>query len=436
MKRSPKKIGIYIVSVLGAAGTGLQNYMAVATLIKSMMTSAFAVSKAGVGIIHGLALSLGGICSGVANVCINIELLENFVERITQKPRPKLVGWQRFRYWFGSGVFIFTGVLFGLTAFAFGPIGPLAALGIAAGVFVAAIMAIQELETWLESFDNQKEGNKKSLKDIFKEWKASLTKSKCLGIAIAVGNVVALSLLFTMGLGSFLMGVGVPALPAIITAFTFAFTGGAFTEFYFYNRFLSSFCNNIKENWQKFWQAKHPLIGLVCGAVNALVNGVLSYVGIMMITGLLVTAGIAVPPLGVVIAVAASVAVCAGLASFILGIDFWIRNSEKLTSIFHKNNPTHTLPFAQDKEQMDTKAILSQLTPSNSQDLPILEEVKEEKGNEHEAELPAIHAISKVPAVTEGQFNLFVNNKEVVKEPTNDLMLDENLPSLAATPAR
>jgi MFS family permease len=341
-----KKPGIYIVSMLGAAGTALQNYSAVAAFLKSIFHAAFAGSKIGLGLIHGLAISLGGLCSGVVNLCINIELLENFLERVTQKKKPQLQGWQRFRYWFGSGVFVATGVLFGLTTLAFGPIGPLAALGIAAGIFVAGIMIIQELETWLEGFDNVGKEQKKSLKEIFKEWKATLTKSKAFGTIIAIGNVVALSLLFTMGLGSFLLSVGVPALPAIVTALVIAFTGGAFTEFYFYNRFLATFCNKIKENWHKFWQTKYPIVGLLCGVANSVVNGVLSYIGIMMITGLIAAAGIAVPPLGVLIAVAVTAALFAAAASFILGMDFWIRNSEKLTNFFKKSKETVVEPSA------------------------------------------------------------------------------------------
>ena len=141
------------------------------------------------------------------NFFVNVDLLESFIERLfgkpnPEKPKPKLTAWQTFWLWLGSGVFIATGLLFGLTAIAFGSIGALAAISIAAGIFVAAIMIIQELETWLQSFDDEKE-NAKSIKQIINEWVASLTKDKLLGVAIAVGNVLALSLLFTFGLASF-----------------------------------------------------------------------------------------------------------------------------------------------------------------------------------------------------------------------------------------
>jgi hypothetical protein len=369
-KKNSKKFGIYLVSLLGAAGTGLQNYMAVAALIKDLMDGAFAATKAGLSIIHSIALAFGGLCSGLVNFCINIGLIENFLERITKKKKPDLKGWQKFRYWFGSGVFVITGLLFGLTALAFGPVGALAAVSIAAGIFVAGIMTIQELETWLESFDDKEETiidangqkktiikKKKSLKELFIEWKSSLTKRKVVGLVIAVGNVVALSLLFTLGLASFLTGVGVAALPALIIGAVVAFTGGAFTEYYFYNRFLSDFCENIKEKWKAFKETKYPALGMASGIINALVNGVLSYIGIMMITTLLTAASIAMPPIGIVIAITAIAATFAAVASFILGLDFWINNSKKITGYFTKEKSASDKPV----EGGDTHSIKSRL---------------------------------------------------------------------------
>jgi hypothetical protein len=346
---------IYLVSILGAAGGALQSYMAVVALLNGFVDGAFAVTKLGLSVVHGLAITLGGVCGGLVNFFINIKLLENFLERVTEKPMPNLTGWQKAQYWLGNGVFILTGILFGLTVFAFGPIGALAAVSIAAGVFVAVIMMIQELETWLEGFDNLDEGNKKSISEVVSEWAATLTKGKILGYVITVLNVVALSLLFTLGLATFLMGVGVPALPAVIAGFAVAFTGGAFTEFYFYNRFLSTFCDKFVENIKEFWNSKYAPLGLVTAGINAIVFGVTSYVGIMSMTGLLAAASIAVPPLGVVIAVAATVAVFAGVASFILGVDFWRqRNSTRLPDFTHQVQP--------DEDVSDTKGILSTLS--------------------------------------------------------------------------
>jgi len=334
MKAMVKSIAVYTISALGALGSALQNYVAVAALLNSLMNGVFAATKASLSLVHGLALFLGGFCSGLVNFCVNVDLLESFTERLfgtpdPEKPKAKLTAWQTFWMGLGSGVFIATGILFGLTAVAFGAMGVLAGLSVAAGVFVAAIMVIQELETWLQSFDNEKE-NAKSIKQIFQEWKASLTKGKILGVIIAVGNVLALSLLFTFGLASFLIGVGVPALPAVIAGFAVAFTGGAFTEFFFYNRFLSNFCQKINENWQAFWQSKYAGFGLVTSGINAVVNGVLGYVGITTMTSILVAAGIAIPPVGVVIAIGVVGGVFAALASFVLCLEFWKSNSKRL----------------------------------------------------------------------------------------------------------
>lgn len=344
MLRYVKKLGTYAVSLLGAAGTGLQNYVAVFALIKSMATGVTALTKTSLGLMHGVAILLGGVCSGLVNFFINVDLLENFMKRLTKKSMPKLSGWRKFSYWAGIAVFVTTGVLFGLTAFAFGSIGVLGAVSVVAGVFVALIMMIQELETWLERFDNP-EVKKGSWWQQTKEWVRSLNKGKVFGIVIAMGNVLGLSLLFALGLTSFLTGVGVAAWPATIIGLTVAFTGGAFTEFYFYNRFLLSFCSKLHDNWQRFLASKYSPLGLVCGVINALVNGALSYVGISMLVPLLAAAGLAVPPVGVVIAVAVAASACVALASFILGMDFWERNSQRLPSLVTKQHYQADIKF-------------------------------------------------------------------------------------------
>src|SRR3990167_9645172 len=151
-----KKWVLYIISLFGAVGTGLQNYLAVAALMQAIAQGAFAATRVGLLVIHSLAIALGGLCSTFANFCMNISLLKDFFKRFTKeewKKRPKLKGWKRFKFWFGSSIFIITGILFGLTAAAFGPAGILAILSIVGGVFVAVIMIIQELETWFKSFD-------------------------------------------------------------------------------------------------------------------------------------------------------------------------------------------------------------------------------------------------------------------------------------------
>lgn len=396
-----KKLWVYPVSLLGAIGTGLQSYMGVTTFIQGLMTVSFAAGRAGLGIVHGIAAVLGGLGSTLANFCINIELLEDFYERVTKKPKPKLSGWQKFRYYAGTAVFIGTGILFGLTAVAFGPAGPLAVLGIIAGIFVSAIMVIQELETWLASFDKA-EDVKKPLSQIFKEWKNSLTKGKAFGLAISIGNVFALSLLFTIGLGSFFMGVGVPALPALLVSAAVAFTGGAFTEFYFYNRFLSNFCDKIKEKWQAVKNSKYPSIGLTCAAANALVNSALAYAGVFMITTLLAAASIAVPPLGALIAVATVTALFSGAASFILGLDFWIRNSTKLTNYFKKEkkmeqNGENIQTNGLRQSDKNTKDIIKKIaTTENRVSETVLEE-KKECGYTNKTKLLSLHFLPSSP---------------------------------------
>lgn len=363
-KKILKNSFIYIISALGAIGTGLQNYMASIALINNLATghTAFALCQ-------GLAIGLGGICSGLVNFFINKELLKNFWKRINGKyhqPQPTLTDWQTFKKWFGCAVFIATGILFGMTAFAFGPIGPLAAISIAAGFFVACIMIIQELETWLESFDAKSEDTLNA------EQETPSSAGKITGHIIALGNVIALSLLFAFGLGTFFICIGMPALPAIILSFGIAFTAGAFTEFYFYNYFISSFCEKIQTKWQAFWMSNHSPLGLTISAINAVVNGVLSYVGIMSAVSLLTAASIAIPPVGIIIAIAAIVSTFAAAASFLLAIDFWKRNNTSSTSDENKIKQSTTvemLTVTQATLKKETKPLLNPgkpYTPSNT----------------------------------------------------------------------
>ncbi len=283
----------YLLSLLGAAGTGLQNYMAVADLLGSI--TSFSIEAA-----RRLAFVLGGVCSGLVNFCMNIELLESFIQRLNgEKEREKLVGWKKFRYYAGSAVFIVTGILFGLSAFAFGPVGPLAILSVAAGIFVAIIMAIQELETWLQSFDKKPASNNTEEVDSQEEELSML--GKVLGTIISVGNVLALSTFLAIGLSTFLIGLGVAAFPAVIVGLGFAFTFGAATEFYFYNRFLSDFGAHATKNWHDLWSQKLPFIGVFSIVVNASVNAALCYTAVGALNVLLLAAGILVPPLGIAI---------------------------------------------------------------------------------------------------------------------------------------
>lgn len=399
-------MGLRVISFLGALGTGLQNYMGVASFIQGMMSLSYAATEAGRGIIHGVATMLGGFCSTLVNYCMNIGLLEDFYERITKKPKPKnLKGWKKFRYYAGAGVFIGTGILFGLTAIAFGPIGPLAVISIIAGIFVSIIMIIQEVETWLKSFDNEAD-IRKPLSQIFKEWKNSLTQGKVVGLTISIGNVIALSLLFTIGLSTFFMSVGVAALPALITSFAIAFTGGAFTEFYFYHSFLSKFCDEFKKNWKEFKKVPYPVLGFACVATNALVNGILAYTGIFMLSSLFAAASVAAPPLGILIAVAVVTGLFAGSASFILGLDFWKDNSKKLKKFFsgYRKNVNKEAPTENNEAKQD-----SINTADIMINLPTLKEAASQKGHRltqpaplrvNETKLHSLHFTPKKPIKT------------------------------------
>lgn len=335
--RTHEKILSWVISILGAAGTALQNYMGMVIFLESIVSGV----KASAAWIQSLAIAFGGLCSGLVNTYINIDLLDDFIRRVTGKTDfsfSKLTTAQKIRLYLGSFVFIVTGILFGCTAFAFGMASPLAVVAIAAGVFVAAIMIIQELETWFASFEDD---TKKTIPQIIQQWVDSIKKNpkKLLGHLIAIGNVVALSLLFTMGLTPILMMTGMAAFPAVITSFVVAFTFGAFTEFYFYNAYLADFFEKTTTYTdektgekmpgyiQQMNQTRYAPLGYFCVISNAIVNGALTFSGVLLLTETLALAGLALPAFGALMALASISAVFAGAASLIVGMKFWIRKN-------------------------------------------------------------------------------------------------------------
>ncbi len=312
---------VWLVALAGALGVGLQNFLAFLSFLLDL-------GRIGPQLAQALAITLGGAVSGVVNLWMNLGLLNDFFKRLTgETSMPKLQGWKKFRYWAGSLVFIVTGVLFGMTAFAFGGVGVLASIGIAAGILVAAIMMIQELETWLSSFDEKKKAAPHAVPLSFSQtiqaWWKNLTPAKSTALVISLGNVLALSLLFAFGLTSFLTMTGVPLIPAITVAFVVSFTAGAFTEFYFYHFFLAKFCQKIDNKFNKFMQLStdKKLLGIISVSLNAATNAALAYAGIVLLNTVLATAGMSALPMVVIIVAA----VFSGLASFILGSNFWLR---------------------------------------------------------------------------------------------------------------
>lgn len=320
---STKTIFSRTLSAMGAFGVALQNYPAVDLFMRDLFKSILLSGKLSKYLGQGIALSAGGICSGVVNFWMNIDLLDGFFERLHtgfRLDRLKLNPWQKMQYFAGILVFVVTGLLFGLMAFTFAMQGPLATLSIIAGVLVAGIMTIQEVETWLSSYDNPHSKTKESL-----NWLQAT--GKWCGHFIAAGNVIALSLLFTLGLTQSLMLLNVAALPALITGLAIAFSFGAFTEYYFYNFYLADFGKNFQQKFKSMMEIKHAWFGLACVVTNALVNGALAYAGVALLPALLIAAHIALPPVAIITALAGISAFFAGSASLVLGVDFWIRQN-------------------------------------------------------------------------------------------------------------
>ena len=274
-KLEAQKIAAQIIGGLGALGVALQNYPAVSLFVTGIARGFTSMSRLLTWSIEIGSFMTGAMCSGLVNFWMNVELLEGFFKRVFshndyQYKRLNLSRLQKLQYFGGIFVFVVTGILFGLMAFTFAMTGPFAILSIAAGVFVAAIMTIQEVETWLGSYES------KGIETQEKLSKQQLL-GKSIGHLIAIGNVLALSLLFTLSLSEFLCALHVATFPALVAGGLVAFTFGAFTEYYFYNFYLANFCKDFKENWNNMLASSQAWLGLACVSINAFVNAALTY---------------------------------------------------------------------------------------------------------------------------------------------------------------
>jgi hypothetical protein len=316
----------YALSVAGALGVAVQNYSAVLELLNGAIPASMHATQ----LIQLTALSTGGICSGLVNFKMNIDLLNDFYISMTDtkselyKKRHEnynnLNPWKKFIYHVGIAIFSVTGVLFGLMAFTFAATGPLAILSVALGLFVAAVMTIQEIQTWIESYEpSDKDEEELTFGQLI---------GKYIGHFIAVGNVIALSLLFAFSLAETLIALSVAANPAIIAGFAVAFTFGAVTEFYFYNTYLAALCKNFNDGCNTMMNTPYALAGLLCISVNALVSAATTYVGLGYLATLLLTSGFVLPSIPVIVALSVASAVFAGSASFLIGMALWINASK------------------------------------------------------------------------------------------------------------
>ena len=313
--------GIYdeLLAGFGALGVAVQNYQAVELFLKSVVPASQSSRYA----IQAAALGAGGICSGMVNFKMNMDLLDDFFARwrFQDYDTYKQAGYfnykkaslfEQVKYFGGSCIVVVTGILFGLMAFTFAMGSPLAMLSFALGLFVTAITMIQEVEAWLSAFDAE---TATGLPQSFGEW--------C-GYIIAVGNVFAFSLMFTLSLAQTLILLQVAALPALLIGAVVSFTFGAFTEYNFYAPYLTKLCGEFGEKWKTMMKQPYALLGLVCISTNAFVNAALTYATLELLTALLLSTTLALPPVAAITALSAVLTFFAGSASFLLGMNFWI----------------------------------------------------------------------------------------------------------------
>jgi hypothetical protein len=191
-----------------------------------------------------------------------------------------------------------------------------------------SLSSLETIETLKKDIEEQikKEQAARSVLSSLANWLKNLSFGKLVGLILSLANTMALSLMLTIGLTTFLSYVGVPALPALITGFSVAFTAGAYSEFYFYHYFLSDFCDQIQEKWKDLMERPNPLLGIFVVAINAGVTGAIAYFCVQILEHLFVAAGVSVPSL---LPLAWVSAVSSGVASFLLGSSFWIDTAER-----------------------------------------------------------------------------------------------------------
>jgi|GEM_PF-2135418 len=354
----------YVPAALGALGVALQNYEAVHSFLKSVIPAAQYSTRA---MQHAVALGAGGVCSGMVNYKMNMDLLRDFSDRWGFEDYDAYVAAGYFdyknatpleqaKYFGGSLIVIVAGVLFGLTAFMFAMGSPLAMLSFMAGLFVTGITMIQELESWLVSWD-PKNGPATALPQSFSEW--------C-GYIIAVGNVLALSLMFTLSLAETLILLHVAAVPALAIGVAVSFFFGGFTEYNFYAPYLTALCGQFGDKWQAMMATDWALAGLLCMSVNALVNAAMTYTSLELLTALLISASVALPPVAVITAISVVLTLLAGSASFLLGMNFWIGSEPAKDAVIGLENVDDPQDGPQDEPELEIIPELIILSTTNS----------------------------------------------------------------------
>lgn len=311
------------MSALGALGVAVQNYQAVFIFMNSLTSSTLAASQLLDLMVQATAVTTGGICSGLVNYWMNVELLGRFSKRMTSNQDYQFnqlsTLWEKIQYFLGITVFVVTGILWGLVAAVLAGAGPLAVLSTAVGFFVSGVTIVQEVETWLVKYDKYlKEKNSLTF-----EPRSTLTTGEKIGYIISFGNAIALSLIFTISVAQTLIVLHVAALPALLIGLT-AFPLGAFTQSCFYNCFLPEFFMNFGDKWTQLRNTPQAWLGLLTVSINALVNGALAYSYFELLIALLLAAHIALPPMILMTAAMTILTTFAAIASFIVNLGFWL----------------------------------------------------------------------------------------------------------------
>ena len=346
------KLAALVVTSAGCLGIALQGAAGVSFLVPML-----------------IALILGGM-NGFVNLLETVELIERILWRGDRNPNdgkkrlsiPEILRkldtrGKQIKFLLGCFAFMLTGGLFIGSGFAIiHGASFLAIVAYIGAILIGVIMIMQELEVWLSKYDDLDKLPKpprSTRKPKTADGAVPSTKLWWwLGWVISAGNVFAVSFLFAYGLsyvvptlviGSTLWWVAVFSVLALTAV-------GGFCEVVFYMSFLPAFCGNfftpnfkrdkkssrkqlsrwdvLKQKWAK--SRAYTLVSILSVLGNAAVNLIVFYTTSRLAWaqcfGVLVHLKVMsfFPSGGIVLGLSVSIAAFAGVASAILGLEFFL----------------------------------------------------------------------------------------------------------------
>ena len=307
-----------VASILSGLVSGYQSFIALLEMLKPGVNILFLFRKASTAMAV-LGIGIVSSCNALINFHMGFDLFRNFFRRLFEnrntRPTVEMSTRDKFKYWCGLTLIVINIVLFGCAGFVLaltmGCSPAFTVLAVTTGLIGALLNGIQEIETWLEKFENKKD----------KQKSYTLQKSvpaNCIGGFLAFLIAASVSAFLTTGLIGAFAACGFGTLP-LLGAAAIACTIGGSTIFMYYNQYLPKFFGRIRSQCEKFKNSS--LTHKISVVINAIATGASSYTGLLLLSAL-----IAVPCPLVILAGAVGL-----IGSLALGI-YFLPDPEKNTS--------------------------------------------------------------------------------------------------------